>query len=327
MSAPLDASSAALQPLARTGDANPAMSVIVVHWRAEQDLAALLGATPVDERLEVVVVDNSGTTSLPPAARLRLVTPGRNLGFGGGANLGASIAAAPLLLIVNPDVRPEPGAFDALLAGFAALPDAAGIAPRLVGVDGAPQTAWQLRELPRVGQLLQHALFRDASRGVTTEPAAGRSVAQPAAAALALRRSAWERLGGFDSTFHPAWFEDVDLARRLAGAGGSIAYWPEATFRHGLGGSVAPLGYGAFLWHYHRNLGRYLRKHHGRAWAAAARVLLVVGATLRALALPLRRPRRARSRGEALAGLAGVAVGAMTGWRRPRRLAQAENAG
>jgi GT2 family glycosyltransferase len=321
----------ASQPRRATREPLPALSIVVVHWRAEQDLAALLDAMPGDERFEVVVVDNSSTAAPPPPPRsstlrrVRLVRPGRNLGFGGGANLGASIATAPLLLVANPDVRPEPGALDALLAGFAVLPEAAGLAPRLVGIDGAPQTAWQLRALPRASQLLRHALFRDASRGIAAEPAAGEAVAQPAAAALALRRSAWERLGGFDSTFHPAWFEDVDLARRLAG--GTIAYWPDATFRHRLGGSVAPLGYGAFLWHYHRNLGRYLRKHHGRGWAAAARVLLVVGTTLRALALPLRRPQRARNRGEALAGLAAVALGAITGWRRPRRLARAETSG
>ena len=305
----------------------PLLSLVVVHWRAERDLAELLDAMPDDERFEIVVVDNSGTATVPASTRAKLVRPGRNLGFAGGANLGASVATAALLLVANADVRPEPDALAALLAGLAALPAAAGAAPRLVGVDGTPQTAWQLRALPRPAQLLQHAFFRDASRGAAGEPAAGNAVAQPAAAALALRRSAWEQLGGFDSTFHPAWFEDVDLAHRLASAGGTIAYWPDATFRHGLGGSVAPLGYGAFLWHYHRNLGRYLRKHHGRAWAATARALLVVGATLRAVLLPLRRPARARSRGEALAGLMAVSLGAVTNWRRPRRLARAEDVG
>ncbi len=302
----------------------PALSVVVVHWRAEEDLAALLAAVPNDARFEVVVVDNSGTAALPATERVRIVRPRANLGFAGGANLGAATAAAPLLLVANPDARPEPGALEALLAGFTAQPEAAGLAPRLLGVDGAPQTAWQLRALPRPMQLLQHALFRDAGRGAAVEPAAGARVEQPAAAALALRRSAWERLGGFDPTFHPAWFEDVDLARRLADAGGAIAYWPAAAFRHGLGGSIAPLGYGAFLWHYHRNLGRYLRKHHGAGWVAAARALLVVSATLRALLLPLRRPRRARSRGEAVVGLAVLTLGAITNWRRPRRLGRTE---
>ena len=36
----------------------------------------------------------------------------------------------------------------------------------------------------------------------------------PAAAALALRRPVFLELGGFDSRFVPAWWEDVDLAAR-----------------------------------------------------------------------------------------------------------------
>jgi GT2 family glycosyltransferase len=154
------------------------------------------------------------------------------------------------------------------------------------------------------------------------EPAAGTAVEQPAAAALALRREAFARIGGFDAGFHPAWFEDVDLARRLRQAGLPILYWPAATFRHRLGSTVAGLGYGPFLYVYYRNLVRYLGKHHGRAWAAAARAALVPGILLRLLLLPLRRPRRAASRREALSGLLAALAGALSGWRRPRRLAE-----
>ncbi len=303
----------------------PELSLVIVHWRAEEDLATLLAALPDDERFEAVVVDNGAAAPLPELGRARLVRAGTNLGFGGGANLGAAVARAPLLLVANPDARPEPGALEALLAGFAALPDCAGLAPRLVGSDGSPQAEWQLRALPRPSELLLHAVFRDPGRGSAIEPEAGAAVAQPAAAALALRRSTWERLGGFDPTFYPAWFEDVDLARRLAAIGGSFAYWPSATFRHGLGGSVAPLGYGPFLWTYYRNLCRYLVKHHGRGWAWTARALLVAGAALRTLALPLRRPRRATSQADAAAGLFGAALGALSGWRWPRRWARAES--
>jgi N-acetylglucosaminyl-diphospho-decaprenol L-rhamnosyltransferase len=311
-------------PPAADRAAPPALSLVVVHWRAEEDLARLLAAVPADERFEVIVVDNGTAAPLPDLGGARLVRAGSNLGFGGGANLGAAVARAPLLLVANPDVRPEPGALEALLAGFAALPDRAGLAPRLLGSDGAAQAEWQLRALPRPRQLLLHALFLDAGRRRAAEPAAGTTVAQPAAAVLALRRAAWERLGGFDPTYHPAWFEDVDLARRLAASGGTFAYWPSATFRHRLGGSVAPLGYGPFLWCYHRNLGRYLAKHHGHGWAWAARLLLVAGVGLRIAALPLRRPRHAPSRAAAARGLLTVALGALSGWRFPHRLARAE---
>src|SRR5262249_10592861 len=155
-----------------------------------------------------------------------------------------------LLLVLNPDAAPEPGALDRLLEGFAAHPEAAGLAPCLVGPGGEPQAAWQLRRLPTAWDCVRQALPLPANRrgphgppaldpgagrpravgpraldpGALdlsapdtrgAPPAAGSVVEQPAAAALALRRTALAAVGGFDERFYPAWFEDVDLARRL----------------------------------------------------------------------------------------------------------------
>ncbi|HVS03102.1 MAG TPA: glycosyltransferase family 2 protein [Thermoanaerobaculia bacterium] len=294
--------------------ARPELSLVVVHWYDEGHLGELLAAVPADPRFEVVVVDN-GSRVLPPIAGQgrRLVAATTNLGFAGGANAGVARAEAELLLILNPDARPEPGALEALLQGFARHPEAAGLAPRLLGPDGAPQHRWQLRPLPRPGQLLAQTLFLDPVRGPEVEPAAASPVEQPAAAALALRRTAWEAVAGLDPRFHPAWFEDVDLARRLRDGAAPILYWPDATFRHSAGATVSTLGYGPFLAAYHRNLRRYLRRHHGRGWAAAARALLVKGSALRLALLPLRRPRRAASRRQAAAALLTLGREALTG--------------
>jgi hypothetical protein len=94
-----------------------------------------------------------------------------------------------------------------------------------------------------------------------------------------------------------------------------LRYWPAARFRHHLGSTVPRLGYGPFLRIYYRNLARYLEKHHGCGWAAAARVFILLGALVRLLFLPLRRPARASSRGDAFRGLMGVMAGALRGWR------------
>ncbi|MEO8503121.1 MAG: glycosyltransferase family 2 protein [Acidobacteriota bacterium] len=298
--------------------APPALSAICVHWQNEAELAELLASWPADPRFELVVVDNGATKDLPampPGARV--LEPGRNLGFGGGVNAGLAATRGSLVLILNPDARPEAGALEALIDEFAASPATAGLAPRLRGADGALQYTWQLGRIPTLPALLLQALFLAGRSGPALEPAAGTAVEQPAACALALRRSALEAIGGFDAEFYPAWFEDVDLAVRLRQRGAVLRYWPDAVFRHGLGSSVPSLGYGRFLWIYDRNLARYVRKHHGTAAAASLRVLLPIGAILRLLALPLRKPRRARSRREAAGALLRVAMGAVTGWRWP----------
>jgi GT2 family glycosyltransferase len=147
---------------------------------------------------------------------------------------------------------------------------------------------------------------------------AGQAIGQPAAAALALRRSVFREVGGFDERFHPAWFEDVDLAVRLAAARQRIVYLPQAVFRHRQGDSVGQLGYGRFLWTYPRTLVRYATKHHGPRAAAAVRALLPVGIVARTALLPVRRPRRAPDRAAAARGLGQALAGAVSGWRRPR---------
>lgn len=307
--------------------AGPELSGVVVHWRNEEQLQRLLSAWPRDPRFELVVVDNS--QSLPELPTwVRRVDPEHNLGFAGGVNRGAAEARSAVILLLNPDVVPQPGALEAILSGLQEMPKAAGLAPRLweaAASDGASrslQFRWQLRPLPTPWTLLLQTLLIPAGQGPKDEPEAGEMIPQPAAAALAVRRDVLADLGGFDEGFYPAWFEDVDFAHRLSSTGLAFRYWPSAEFRHELGASVPGLGYGPFLWVYYRNLQRYLGKHHGRHWKLLATATLVAGMSLRFVLLPLVKPRRAGSRREAAQGLLSVACGALTAWRRPRILVE-----
>ncbi len=310
----------------------PRLTGIVVHWHNEEQLARLLAAWPADPRFELVVVDNGSSSPLrdlldaqPSAAGVHFLDAGRNLGFAGAVNAGVEVARAPVVLLLNPDAEPvaasaqQPAALEALLAGLERYPDAAGLAPRLLGVDGVPQHAWQLRPLPRPWTLLLQTLLLPAGGGARVEPVAGARVEQPAAAVLLLRKEALRAVGGMDEGFQPAWFEDVDLARRLWDAGLELRYHPLAVFRHELGGTVPRLGYGRFLWIYYRNLQRYLAKHH-RPWHLLVPFTTTAGMLLRLCLLPLRCPRRAASRRQAAQGLLQVIAGALTGWRYPGRM-------
>jgi len=295
----------------------PILTAVAPHWHDEEHLTALVRNWPGDARFELIVVDNGSdgapTELAADRSNVRVLDPGRNLGFGAAINRGAAEAGGGLILILNTDAVPEPGALNTLVEGMANRPDAAGLAPRLLGADDAAQAAWQLRRLPSLRTLIGYCCFVEPTP--LPEPAAGSPVEQPAACALLLRRSVFEQAGAMDERFWPAWFEDVDLARRLGDRGERVLYWPEAVFRHGLGASVPSLGYGAFLAAYYQNLDRYARKHHGRGAALLLRAVLAASALLRILLLPLRRPRRARGRGEALAGLRRLAAAAAGGWR------------
>jgi N-acetylglucosaminyl-diphospho-decaprenol L-rhamnosyltransferase len=285
---------------------------IVVHWHDEDQLRNLVEAWPADPRFELRIVDNGSTLELPDSTPI-LGGKG-NLGFAGAVNRGLETTKAPLVLIMNSDVRPHPGAIESLIRGFQRWPDAAALAPRLIDARGASQCQWQLRPLPGVSTLLMHSLLLPAGQGSPNEPATGALVEQPAAAGLAVRRRVLEELGGLDERFYPAWFEDVDLAKRMQRRGQTIRYWPEAVFDHKLGSSVTRLGFGRFLRIYYTNLRRYLSKHHGWHWALVSRAILVPASLLRLMLIPIRKPRRATTRGEAAKGLIGLASNSLIGW-------------
>ena len=311
------------------------ITAILVSWNdAEEALEAAASLAAARARIpeggvraSLVAVDNGGGRLSPselerafPGARL--VVNDVNRGFGPAANQAAAAASGDVLFFVNPDARAEGEPFSPLARAFAEDPRVAAIAPRLVDMDGgratpgplrlAPpgqedQPTFQLRRLPRLGSdatellLVDHAFpnhrGRRRSRYADEDREARFAVEQAAAAALAVRRDAFVRVGGFDERYVPAWFEDVDLCARLA-AEGTILYLPAARVRHRGGSSASHLGYRRFLPLFYRNALRYRREHYGLAARAAYRGLLAAGMTLRLAALPFRRD-VPRARGEA----------------------------
>jgi N-acetylglucosaminyl-diphospho-decaprenol L-rhamnosyltransferase len=312
-------------------NAGPRLSTVVVAWRSDDDAAELARVFPLrDPRFELIVVDNGSRRALALPPEVVLLSPGRNLGFGAASNLGAERARAPWLLLLNPDARIDDAALEALLdaidrpvpsAGEVSDDRTAGWVPRTVDAEGRSRHGWALRRLPRALDLLRAALWTEPPLGATSEPPHGAPIEQPAAAAWALKRDVFLELGGFDADFFPAWYEDVDLARRLATAGWTSRYAPRAVVRHTVGSSVSELGFADFLWLHDRSAARYVEKHHGRWLGALQRLCLVAGAGLRLAGAVWRRPRRAANRREAARAYVAKALGAASGWRRPRRVA------
>lgn len=180
-------------------------------------ITSLATSIPDDVSYEVIVVDNEHPDHPDRAFRrlivdthgVRILRPGRNLGFGGGCNLGVAHSTGPVIGLLNPDVDLPRGWLSPLRAE---LDDGAAIAaPVLVDVDGTTQSAG-------------HELLTDAfTAPVVDAPAAGQT-SRPdfaSAACWLMQRVTYEELGGFDASFFPAYYEDVDLALRARTAGGT----------------------------------------------------------------------------------------------------------
>lgn len=314
------------------------ITAAIVSWNSGDDLQACVRSLALArERLpeadrrsvSLVIADNASDqfdesavlASFPDAHVLRLP---RNIGFGPGCNAAAAKAKGEILLLLNPDTRAVGEPFSPIAAAFDSDTGCAAVAPRLsggeIGNSGETQESFQLRHLPTLRSAARELLlfdrlfpanrFRRAERYMDADRRGRFEVEQPAAAALAIRKTDFDAIGGFDPIFVPAYFEDVDLARRLRGRG-RIRFEPDAVFEHRGGAASATLGYARFLPLYYRNAIAYWRKHEGALRTAAFRALVIAGMALRTGTIPFRvpPPRPAAESARAYLGAAAVAAG------------------
>jgi GT2 family glycosyltransferase len=177
----------------------------------------------------VVVVDNGCTDGaverLEPDGRVRHVAASENLGFGGGCNLGASLATGDVLAFVNPDAIAAPGALAEL---------AAALADPSVGIAmGCIQLLQQPGMVNSAGGAI-HFLGLGWATGMG-QPASAfaerRDVAAASGAGMAIRRATFEALGGFTEKLF-LYHEDAELSLRSWMAGLRVIFVPEARIDH-----------------------------------------------------------------------------------------------
>jgi glycosyltransferase involved in cell wall biosynthesis len=121
----------------------------------------------------------------------------------------------------------QPGWLDALIDTFVLMPDAGVVGSRLIFPDGRQQEAGGI--VFRDGSSWNYGHLEDPYK-----PKYGylRECDYVSGASLAVRRDLFERLGGFDEHFAPAYYEDVDLAFRARAAGYRIYYQPLSQVVH-----------------------------------------------------------------------------------------------
>lgn len=306
------------------------VSVVIVNWNSgtflESSIRSLRAHAP---GCGIVVVDNaSSDESLrpleSPVSGLRIIRNSSNRGFAAACNQGWAAAEGDPVLFLNPDTECCPGSVSLLQQALNKDEQVLAVGGCLVSPDGKVQTGFNIRPFPTIRGVASEMFFVDElCRPFRRKPAYEKpdldspvDVEQPAAACLMVERKALLAVGGFDESFHPAWFEDVDLCYRIRRAGGRIQYQPRARFIHHGGYSLDRMPREDFLKHFHRNQIRYFRKHMGRAAAFQVRSLVMAGLLLRSalsLLYPMARAAsRTRSAGifwKAFRGVAGRARG------------------
>jgi N-acetylglucosaminyl-diphospho-decaprenol L-rhamnosyltransferase len=213
------------------------VSAIVVNYQtADLTLEAVRSVVTDPGVEEVVVVDNGSKDGSADSLRahcvsdkVRIVVSRKNLGFGGGVNLGVRQASGELLFLINSDAVLEPGSLAGLIDLMEKEPGTAIAAPLVIGPDDSPQVD-AYGEFPTLKTMV---LRRNRHPDDVLRPDWVSGVA------MLVRRSAFEEIDGFDPDFH-MYLEDVDLCRRMRSAGWDIARVLEARIRHLSGASSTP---------------------------------------------------------------------------------------
>ncbi|HEY6843177.1 MAG TPA: glycosyltransferase [Thermoanaerobaculia bacterium] len=213
------------------------VSLVIVNYRSARLAIEAIRSARANTRapLQVIVVDNSDEAdALRPHADL-LLAPNTNLGYGAAINRARAKCDGDVLIASNADVVFGDGAIDALVAADA---DVAGPAlfwddaftwilppselhTTAEGIDAAiaSRSARWNRSRDR-HRIRKRIAFWSLNRTTRLEAVSG--------AIMAIRMSAFDRIGGFDERFH-LYFEEIDFQRRLRGG---IAYVPTARCRH-----------------------------------------------------------------------------------------------
>jgi len=221
-------------PFAVPDSARPQASIIIpVYNQAAHTLACLraLAGHPPAIACEILVVDDGSSDQtgewMAQVAGLHFHRRAGNGGFIAACNDGAQRARGEFLVFLNNDTVPQPGWLDALLDTFRSEPDAGLVGAQLLYPDGRLQEAGGV-------------VFSDGSAwnyGRFESPHDPRFASLRAAdycsgAAIAIRRGLFHLLGGFDTRYAPAYYEDTDLAFSVRAHGHRVLYQPQSRVVH-----------------------------------------------------------------------------------------------
>lgn len=272
------------------------VTVVIVSYNTADLLARCLRSVRASARRPpaIVIVDNASSDSSVAVARREapgalIVEMDENVGFAAGVNEAARRVTSPWILLLNPDAVLAPGAVDELVAFAHDHPGRGLYGGRAVRDDGStdPRSCWGL---PSPWSLFcfatglssafrRSSVFDPESLGHWDRDSV-REVGAISGALLLVERSAWERLGGFDTTYF-MYSEDIDLCARARSLGYRPTIDPHAIIRHEAGASSTPARKAEMVL---TGKATYLRRRWSRPARAWGLAMLWCGVGLRAAA-------------------------------------------
>jgi GT2 family glycosyltransferase len=216
-------------------------TVVIPNWNGrdllEKYLPSVCTAMAGHPDNEVLVVDNGSTDGSADFVRqhfpnVRLLALPRNLGFGGGSNAGFEAAKNDIVVLLNSDMRVDPGFLQPLLDGFTDESVFA-VSCQIFFSDPAK---------PREETGLTQAWWEEGSLRVRHRNDAEVKRIYPCfyagGGSSAFDRRKFLELGGFDHLLKPFYLEDTDLGYLAWKRGWKVLYQPASIVYHEHRGTI-----------------------------------------------------------------------------------------
>lgn len=224
------------------------LSIIVISYNTREMTLACLRSVYEQTKgisFELIVVDNDSSDGSASAIaenfpQLHLIRSSENLGFAAANNLAALEATGEYLLLLNPDTVVLDGAIQKLLVFARNHPEHGIYGGKTLFADGSLNHAscWQ-RPTPwsvscygiGLTSIFRRSNWFDPEAYGSWQRDAVREVDIVSGCFFLIRKSLWEKLGGFDPVFF-MYAEEADLCLRAQKLGAKPIITPEAVIIH-----------------------------------------------------------------------------------------------
>jgi len=219
---------------------NPVVSVIILFYNhAEMSLQCLqsLKAETGNIQFEVIIIDNNSKDDTPYLLErihnVKIIRNSHNLGFSGGCNQGVAHASGKYLLFLNNDAQILPNSIKVLYETLENDSNIGAVGGKLIFPDGRLQEA---------GSIIWHngscsSYGRNDGDPSKPEYSFVRDVDFCSGAFLMTPKSLFISLGGFDTRYSPAYYEDADYCMSVWKNNLRVVFQPFAAAIHNEFGS------------------------------------------------------------------------------------------
>src|SRR5262249_10340775 len=212
----------------------PLVSIVIPVWNelefTRRCLAAIQKTT--QQPYEIIVVNNGSTDGTTEylnqlTGKVKVVNHPENVGFVQGCNSGAKEARGKYILLLNNDTEPQTGWLEALVETLEADETVGAVGAKLIYPNGKLQEAGGI--CFQDGTAWNFGKHDDPDK---PEYSYLREACYCSAACLLVRRDLWEKIGGFDERYSPAYWEDTDLAFSIRNLGYRVMFQPRSKVVH-----------------------------------------------------------------------------------------------